>query len=119
MADNTIDSLNIQVSSSTTKAVTALENLEKSLGRVQNAFKTLNNSGIRNYTRDINRLSVAFQSFNRTKIDASNFQTFNKQLKNLGNVNPGAKLDTLVNDTLPQLNDGLKDLNTTMHSMVD
>lgn len=117
MADNTIDSLNIQVSSSTTKAVTALENLEKSLGRVQNAFKTLNNSGIRNYTRDINRLSVAFQSFNRTKIDASNFQTFNKQLKNLGNVNPGAKLDTLVNDTLPQLNDGLKDLNTTMHSM--
>lgn len=117
MPDNTIDSLDIQVSSSTTKAIRALENLEKSLGRVDSAFKTLNVRGVRTYARDIGKLSAALNAFNRIKVDTSNFETFNKRLKNLGNIDPGTKLDAFGNTTLPKLSRELKDVNKTMSVM--
>ena len=117
MPDNTIDSLDIQVSSSTTKAIRALENLEKSLGRVDSAFKTLNVRGVRTYARDIGKLSAALNAFNRIKVDTSNFETFNKRLKNLGNIDPGTKLDAFGNTTLPKLSRELKDVNKTMSAM--
>lgn len=62
MADNTIDTLDIQISSSTEKAVRALENLSRKLNNVNAALGSLNTSGLRNYAKEIGRVTSAFNS---------------------------------------------------------
>lgn len=86
MAENTIDSLDIRVSSTTTKAVSALENLQKKLGGVNNAFRQLNGSGLRNYTRDVNRFTASLISLNKLKINVTKFSELNAQLQQLSNI---------------------------------
>ena len=62
MADNTIDTLDIQISSSTEKAVRALENLSRKLNNVNAALGSLNTSGLRSYAKEIGRVTSAFNS---------------------------------------------------------
>ena len=83
MAENTIDSLDIQVSSTTTKAVKALENLHKSLGGINVAFRQLNNTGIRTYTKDINKLSASLNALSHLRINMSKISALNTQLQQL------------------------------------
>ena len=86
MAENTIDSLDIRVSSTTTKAVSALENLQKRLGGVNTAFRQLNSSGLRNYTRDVNRFTASLIALNKLKINVTKFSELNSQLQQLSNI---------------------------------
>lgn len=86
MAENTIDSLDIRVSSTTTKAVRALENLQKRLGGVNTAFRQLNSSGLRNYTRDVNRFTASLIALNKLKINVTKFSELNSQLQQLSNI---------------------------------
>ena len=86
MAENTIDSLDIRVSSTTTKAVSALENLQKKLGGVNTAFRQLNNSGLRNLSRDVNRLTVSINALNNVKLNTAKFTELNAQLQTLSRI---------------------------------
>ena len=64
MADNTIDTLDLQVRSSTAKAVRSLENLSRKLLNVNSSFKNLNTGGLRHYAREIGRVSASIKTLN-------------------------------------------------------
>ena len=66
MADNTIDTLDIQINSSTRNATKALSNLAKKLKDVDTALGNVNTGGLRNYAREIGRVSAALQTLNKT-----------------------------------------------------
>lgn len=87
MADNTIDTLNIQISSSTAKAVRALENLSQKLTGVNRALNNVNTGGLRNYARDIGRVSASIKSLNGAKITTPNLSGLSRQLASISNVN--------------------------------
>lgn len=56
MADNTIDTLDIQISSSTEKAVRALTNLSNKLTEVNSALSGVNTNGLRSCVRELGKL---------------------------------------------------------------
>lgn len=87
MADNTIDTLNIQISSSTAKAVRALENLSQKLTGVNRALNNVNTGGLRNYARDIGRVSASIKSLNGVKITTPNLSGLSRQLASISNIN--------------------------------
>lgn len=62
MADNTIDTLNIQVESSTAKAVKSINNLANSLKTLDKSFNSLDTGGLRNYVKELGRVTSAFKS---------------------------------------------------------
>lgn len=87
MADNTIDTLDIQISSSTAKAVRALENLSKKLISVNQALKNVNTGGLRNYARDMGKVSASIKSLNGIKVAIPNLSGLSRQLTSISNVN--------------------------------
>lgn len=72
MADNTIDTLDIQINSSTRNATKALGNLAKKLKDVDTALGNVNTGGLRNYAREIGRVSAALQTLSRTNVNLGN-----------------------------------------------
>ena len=56
MAENTIDTLDIQISSSTEKAVRALTNLSNKLTEVNSALSGVNTNGLRSCVRELGKL---------------------------------------------------------------
>lgn len=109
MAENTIDTLNIQISSSTAKAVRALENLSQKLTGVNRALNNVNTGGLRNYARDIGRVSASIKSLNGVKIATPNLSGLSRQLASISNINFSA-LDGSGN-SLKDLATGLSALN--------
>lgn len=109
MAENTIDTLNIQISSSTSKAVRALENLSQKLTGVNRALNNVNTGGLRNYARDIGRVSASIKSLNGVKITTPNLSGLSRQLASISNINFSA-LDGSGN-SLKDLATGLSALN--------
>ena len=87
MAENTIDTLDIQISSSTAKAVRSLENLSKKLISVNQALKNVNTGGLRNYARDMGRVSASIKSLNGIKVAIPNLSGLSRQLTSISNVN--------------------------------
>lgn len=87
MADNTIDTLDLQVSSSTAKAVRALDNLSRKLLSVNSSFKNLNTGGLRNYARDIGRVSASIKTLNGARVSLPNLGGLTKQLNSISHVN--------------------------------
>lgn len=87
MADNTIDTLDIQISSSTSKAVRSLENLSKKLVDVNNALQNVNTGGLRNYARDIGRISASINSLNGIKVSIPNLSGLTRQLSSFSSIN--------------------------------
>ena len=87
MADNTIDTLDIQISSSTAKAVRSLENLSRKLVSVNQALKNVNTGGLRNYARDMGRVSASIKSLNGIKVAIPNLSGLSRQLTSISNVN--------------------------------
>lgn len=67
MADNTIDTLDIQISSSTEKAVRALTNLSNKLTEVNSALSGVNTNGLRSYARELGRVTSAFNSLGNVR----------------------------------------------------
>ena len=87
MADNTIDTLDLQVSSSTAKAVRSLENLSRKLLNVNSSFKNLNTGGLRHYTREIGRVSASIKTLNGVRVSLPNLGGLTKQLTSISRVN--------------------------------
>lgn len=87
MADNTIDTLDIQISSSTAKAVRSLENLSRKLVSVNQALKNVNTGGLRNYARDMGKVSASIKSLNGIKVTIPNLSGLSRQLTSISNVN--------------------------------
>ena len=86
MADNTIDTLDIQIDSSTRNATKALGNLVKKLKDVDIALGNVNTGGLRNYAREIGRVSAALQALNKTKVSVPNLAGLTGQLRSLSKV---------------------------------
>lgn len=86
MADNTIDTLDIQINSSTRNATKALSNLAKKLKDVDTALGNVNTGGLRNYAREIGRVSAALQALNKTKVSVPNLAGLTGQLRSLSKV---------------------------------
>lgn len=89
MADNTIDTLDIQVNSSTNKAIRSLEQLSKKLSGLDNALKQVNSGGLRNYAREIGRVAGAAKPLNGLKINIPNITGLSTQLKKLSEIDLG------------------------------
>lgn len=87
MADNTIDTLDIQINSSTRNATKALGNLAKKLKDVDTALGNVNTGGLRNYAREIGRVSAALQTLSRTNVSVPNLSGLTGQLRSLSKVN--------------------------------
>ena len=63
MADNTIDTLNIQIGSSTTQAVRSINNLVKKLDTLNTALGNLDISRLNNFSNSLKSLgSVNFKA---------------------------------------------------------
>lgn len=86
MADNTIDTLNIEIDSSTTQAVRSINNLVKKLDTLNTAFGNLDISRLNNFSNSLkslgsvnfkaNGLNAAINAINRLgKSDFSQFDT--------------------------------------------
>ena len=108
MADNTIDTLDIQVSSNTNKAVRSLEQLSKKLSWLNNALKQVNTGGLRNYAKEIGRVAVAAKSLNGLKVNVPNITGLSAQLKKLSEVDSG-KLGT-ASQAIKDIGTGLSGL---------
>lgn len=87
MPDSTIETLDIQVKSSTARAVTALDNLANKLYDVSKAFKSVDTGSMRNYSREIDRVSSSLKSMSGIKINVPKLSGLSKQLQSLTNVN--------------------------------
>lgn len=87
MAENTIDTLDLQVRSSTAKAVRSLENLSRKLLNVNSSFKNLNTGGLRHYAREIGRVSASIKTLNGVRVSLPNLGGLTKQLTSISRVN--------------------------------
>ena len=109
MADNTIDTLNIQISSSTEKAVRALTNLSNKLTEVNSALSGVNTNGLRSYARELGRVTSAFNSLGNVRTSGldsaiSKLNTLSKiNLSNLQNQKISIDLDIKGGDQTQKL----------------
>ena len=109
MAENTIDTLDIQISSSTEKAVRALENLRKKLNSVNATLGSLNTGGLRSYAKEIGRVTSAFNSLGNIRTSGidnviSKLNTLSKiNLSNLQNQKISIDLDIKGGDQTQKL----------------
>ena len=87
MPDDTIETLDIQVKSSTARAVTALDNLVNKLYSVGKAFDSIDTGNMKNYTREIDRVSESLRSMSGIRINVPKLSGLSKQLQSLTNVN--------------------------------
>lgn len=87
MPDSTIETLDIQVKSSTARAVTALDNLVDKLYSVGKAFDSIDTGNMKNYTREIDRVSESLRSMSGIKISVPKLSGLSKQLQSLTNIN--------------------------------
>lgn len=62
MADNTIDTLNIQIESSSSRAVQSINDIIKKLDVLNKSLNGINTGGLRNYAKELGRVTVAFSS---------------------------------------------------------
>lgn len=108
MPNDTIDTLNIEVSSSTAKAAKALDNLSQKLSGVNKALQSVNTGGLRNYARDMGRVSASIKALNGIKVNIPNLNGLSKQLESLGKVDFSAL--TGVAQPLKDLSAGLRSL---------
>lgn len=100
MADNTIDTLDIQISSSTAKAVRSLENLSQKLNSVNATLGSLNTGGLRSYAKEIGKVTSAFNSLGNIRASgiADGMEKFSNSLKSMGGVNyKGSGLNAIIN----------------------
>jgi hypothetical protein len=109
MADNTIDTLDIQISSSTEKAVRALTNLSNKLTEVNSALSGVNTNGLRSYARELGRVTSAFNSLGNVRTSGldsaiSKLNTLSKiNLSNLQNQKISIDLDIKGGDQTQKL----------------
>lgn len=96
MADNTIDTLDIQISSSTEKAVRALTNLSKKLTDVNSALSGVNTNGLRSCVRELGKLKEL--DIGKMTSIAVGIGKFSNSIKTMGGVDyKGSGLNAVIN----------------------
>lgn len=96
MADNTIDTLDIQISSSTEKAVRALTNLSNKLTEVNSALSGVNTNGLRSYVRELGKLKEL--DIGKMTSIADGIGKFSNSIKTMGGVDyKGSGLNAVIN----------------------
>lgn len=117
MPDNTIDTLDIQISSSTKNATRAIDNLAKRLKALDSTLSGFNTSGLRNYAKELGRVTASFNALNRvqtsgiekaiqklnilSKIDLSNLKKQSIDIDlNIKGGDQKAKLEYAIDRTL-------------------
>lgn len=108
MPNDTVDTLNIEISSITTKANKALDSLAKKLLSVNKALQSVNTGGLRNYARDMGKVSASIKALNGIKINIPNFGGLDKQLEKLSKIDFSKLSDS--EKPLKNLASGLKSL---------
>lgn len=90
MADNTIDTLELEVISNSNSAISSLDSLSKKLIEVKGSFSTLSGKGVRSLNKEIGTLGAALKSLSHLKIKMpvmTNVNRFAKNLEVLSNAN--------------------------------
>lgn len=96
MAENTIDTLDIQISSSTEKAVRALTNLSNKLTKVNSALSGVNTNGLRSYARELGKLKEL--DIGKMTSIADGIGKFSNSIKTMGGVDyKGSGLNAVIN----------------------
>jgi hypothetical protein len=96
MADNTIDTLDIQISSSTEKAVRALTNLSNKLTEVNSALSGVNTNGLRSCVREVGKLKEL--DIGKMTSIADGIGKFSNSIKTMGEVDyKGSGLNAVIN----------------------
>ncbi len=96
MADNTIDTLDIQISSSTEKAVRALTNLSNKLTKVNSALSGVNTNGLRSCVRELGKLKEL--DIGKMTSIADGIGKFSNSIKTMGGVDyKGSGLNAVIN----------------------
>lgn len=96
MADNTIDTLDIQISSSTEKAVRALTNLSNKLTEVNSALSGVNTNGLRSCVRELGKLKEL--DIGKMTSIADEIGKFSNSIKTMGGVDyKGSGLNAVIN----------------------
>lgn len=84
MAENTIDTLELQISSTADAAVRSINNMSRALQGVNNTLTGLNSHGLRSYAKGIGQVTAAIQSLN--SVNTGNIAKAVTQLKALSNI---------------------------------
>lgn len=96
MADNTIDTLDIQISSSTEKAIRALTNLSNKLTEVNSALSGVNTNGLRSCVRELGKLKEL--DIGKMTSIAVGIGKFSNSIKTMGGVDyKGSGLNAVIN----------------------
>lgn len=96
MADNTIDTLDIQISSSTEKAVRALTNLSNKLTEVNSALSGVNTNGLRSCVKELGKLKEL--DVGKMTSIADGIGKFSNSIKSMGGVDyKGSGLNAVIN----------------------
>lgn len=96
MADNTIDTLDIQISSSTEKAVRALTNLSNKLTEVNSALGGVNTNGLRSCVRELGKIKEL--DIGKMTSIADGIGKFSNSIKTMGGVDyKGSGLNAVIN----------------------
>lgn len=81
MADNTIDTLDIQIESSAAKAIQSINGLIKKFEVLNKSLNGINTGGLRNYSKELGRVTVALNS-----ISSLNISTLDKTIDKLNTL---------------------------------
>lgn len=96
MADNTIDTLDIQISSSTEKAVRALTNLSNKLTEVNSALSGVNTNGLRSCVKELGKLKEL--DVGKMTSISNGIEKFSNSIKTMGGVDyKGSGLNAVIN----------------------
>lgn len=96
MAENTIDTLDIQISSSTEKAVRALTNFSNKLTEVNSALSGVNTNGLRSCVRELGKLKEL--DIGKMTSIADGIGKFSNSIKTMGGVDyKGSGLNAVIN----------------------
>ena len=84
MADNTIDTLQLEIKSNSDQATKALDNLAKTLYSLNKSFKSTNSGGMRNFAREVGRVSTSIKALSGLKLNTNTISGISKEFQKLG-----------------------------------
>lgn len=117
MADNTIDTLELEVISNSNSAISSLDNLSKKLIEVKDSFSTLSDKGVRKLNKEIGTFATALKSLSHLKIKMpvmTNVTRFTNNLESLSNAKTSGISDLVTaSENLKKISTNLSSLNGT------
>lgn len=109
MADNTIDTLELEIKSSSTSAVHALDKLADTLYSLNKAFKSVNSGGMRNYSREIGRVSASIKALAGIKVNTEKISGVGEEFKKLSK-----KLSDIDTEKIQSASEGIAKISKSM-----